>query len=175
VNDIDAGGPAPGRLAADLFDVLGVIRRVSRRVVRAAWQEEPLSPAQSELLRLAAGRPGIGVADAAHELRLAPNTVSTVVGKLADAGLLERGRNASDGRAVRLTITAKAERRLASWRDVRAEVGADALARLSAADREALAAAVPVLRRLAAELEASDPRVPALNGAATIRRADDNR
>jgi DNA-binding MarR family transcriptional regulator len=155
VNDIDIAEPGPGDLAAGLFDVLSVIRRVTRRAVRAAWPEEPLSPAQSELLRLAAGRPGIGVADAAHELRLAPNTVSTVVGKLADAGLLDRGRDASDGRAVRLTVTAKAERRLASWRDVRAEVGAGALSRLSAADRDTLAAAIPALRRLAAQLEST--------------------
>ena len=62
--------------------------RSVRRTTRQAWQQEPLPPAQSELLRLAAGRPGITVADAAQELHLAPNTVSTLVGRLTGFGLL---------------------------------------------------------------------------------------
>ena len=66
----------------------------------------------------------MSVADAAHELRLAPNTVSTLVGKLTAAGLLDRGRSASDGRSVRLAVTDKARHRMASWRDLRAEIAA---------------------------------------------------
>ena len=89
-----------------------MIRRTARRAARQAWTQQPLPPAQSELLRLAAARPGITVADAAQELRLAPNTVSTLVGRLTDAGLLRRERSAQDGRAALLTVTEKAKRRL---------------------------------------------------------------
>jgi DNA-binding MarR family transcriptional regulator len=140
-------------LAAELLGAISAIRRIARRAARSAWHAEPLPPAQSELLRLAAARPGIGVADAAHELRLAPNTVSTLVGRLTAAGLLNRSRGVSDGRSVRLSITGKAEQRVAEWRDLRAELAGRALGRLTAADRKALADAVPALLRFAAQLE----------------------
>ena len=138
---------------AELLGAIGLLRRATRRAARQAWHREPLPPAQSELLRLAARRPGITVADAAQELHLAPNTVSTLVGKLTSAGLLRRGRSASDGRTALLTITDRASTRLAEYRDLRAELAGQALARLSAADRRALSAAVPVLLKLAAGME----------------------
>ncbi len=129
------------------------IRRIARRGARQAFAGEPLPPAQSELLRLAAARPGLSVADAAHELRLAPNTVSTLVGRLTAAGLLERTRAVSDGRSVRLSVTEAARQRIAGWRDLRAELAARSLDRLSAGDREAIADALPALLRFAASLE----------------------
>jgi len=153
VNDISAGAQ---ELAAELLAVISTIRRITRRAAREAWADEPLPPAQSELLRLAAAQPGISVADAAHELRLAANTVSTLVGRLTAAGLLDRARAASDGRSVRLTVTDQARQRLAGWRDLRAEVAAPALDRLSGAERQAIAAAVPALLRLAAQLEGNE-------------------
>jgi DNA-binding MarR family transcriptional regulator len=139
--------------AAELVSAVSAIRRTLRRAVREVWRAEPLPPAQSELLRLAAARPALSVAEAAAELRLAPNTVSTLVSKLAAKGLLERGRTASDGRAVRLTVTAAARRRIAEFRDLRAELAARAVDGLSGEDQQLLAAAVPALFRLAGRLE----------------------
>jgi DNA-binding MarR family transcriptional regulator len=164
VNDIVAGrarGRAPGTeadptaaiVAADLFNAISVIRRTARRATRQAWTDQPLPPAQSELLRLAAARPGMTVADAAQELRLAPNTVSTLVGRLAEAGLISREKSAQDGRTVLLVATDKARRRLAQFRDLRAELAGRAIERMPAADLHALAAAVPALLRLAERLE----------------------
>jgi DNA-binding MarR family transcriptional regulator len=157
VNDIvdHPARPAEGTLAlaTELLGTISAIRRIARRAARLVWQDEPLPPAQSELLRLAAARPGLSVADAAHELRLAPNTVSTLVGRLTAGGLLDRSRAVSDGRSVRLSVTEAARRRIAGWRDLRAELGARALDQLSAADRDTLAAALPALQRFAAQLE----------------------
>jgi DNA-binding MarR family transcriptional regulator len=167
VNDITAvtgNGPRPQRdqpgsrdeprnAAAELFTAISVIRRTARRAARRAWAQQPLPPAQSELLRLAAARPGVTVADAAQELRLAPNTVSTLVGRLTDAGLLRRERSAQDGRAALLTTTEKARQRLAEFRDLRAELAGQALAQLPAQDRDALARAVPALLRLSEHME----------------------
>jgi DNA-binding MarR family transcriptional regulator len=154
VNDIvDFTRAGTVGLAGDLLGAISAVRRVARRAARAAWPEEPLPTAQSELLRLAAARPGISVAEAAHELRLAPNTVSTLVGRLTAAELLDRARAESDGRSVRLTVTAKATRRIAEWRDLRAELAARALDRLTPDDRRALAEAVPALLRFSAQLE----------------------
>jgi DNA-binding MarR family transcriptional regulator len=162
VNDITGAPPRPAStpqtlaLATELLAAVSAIRRIARREARLAWPDEPLPAAQSELLRLAAARPGLSVADAAHELRLAPNTVSTLVGRLTEAGLLDRTRAVSDGRSVRLSVTGQATRRIASWRDLRAELGARALDQLPTSDRQALADAVPALQRFAAQLEKED-------------------
>jgi DNA-binding MarR family transcriptional regulator len=155
VNDI--AGTGSQRLAAEVLGAISAIRRVARRATRAAWTAEPLPQAQSELLRLAAARPGIGVAEAAQELRLAPNTVSTLVGRLTAAGLLERTRAVSDGRSVRLSVTDKGARRIAEFRDLRAELASRALDRMTANDRQVLADAGPALLRFAAQLEEEQP------------------
>jgi DNA-binding MarR family transcriptional regulator len=157
VNDIANGSGGPGAThaaAADLFAAISVVRRAARRAARQAWTQQPLPPAQSELLRLAAARPGITVADAAQELRLAPNTVSTLVGRLTDAGLLSRERGAQDARTALLAVTDKATKRIAEFRDLRAELAGQALAGLTARDQETLAAAVPALQHLAERIEA---------------------
>jgi DNA-binding MarR family transcriptional regulator len=166
VKDVDEGGagyaasaatadpPAPQAFAADLLAAISAVRRTTRRATRHASPAEPLPPTRSELLRLAASRPGISVAEAARELRLAPNTVSTMVGDLAAQGLISRGRSSADARTVRLSATGRARQRLAQWRDLRAELTARALSELPARDQTALGAAIPALVHLAERLEA---------------------
>ena len=155
VNDVSvAAGEAAKTEAAELLAAMGAVRRVARRAVRSSAQAGALPPARSELLRLTARRPGISVAEAAQELRLAPNSVSTMVSQLAADGLLTRGRVAADGRSVRLTVTDEGAARVGQWRDIRAELAGRALERLSSADRRAISAAVPALARLAEQMEA---------------------
>jgi len=150
VNDIAA---ETQELATELLAAISAIRRIVRRAARMAGLDEPLPAAQYELLRLAAARPGLSVADAAHELRLAPNTVSTLVGRLTAEGLLDRARAVSDGRSVRLSATDKARRRIAGRQDLRAEVATRALGQLAEGDRQALADALPALLRFVAQLD----------------------
>jgi DNA-binding MarR family transcriptional regulator len=150
VNEVNGDGKAE---AAELLAAMGAIRRVTRRAVRNAAHAEPLPPARSELLRLAARRPGLSVAEAAHELRLAPNSVSTMVSQLAADGLLSRGRATGDGRTVRLTVTEKGAARVAQWRDVRVEMTGRALDTLAEADRQSIRLALPALARLAERME----------------------
>jgi DNA-binding MarR family transcriptional regulator len=135
-----------------LLEAIGAVRRITRRAVRTSVHD-PLPPARSELLRLAARRPGIGVAEAAAELRLAPNSVSTMVSKLTEDGLLHRGRVATDGRSVRLTITDKGAARIDQWQDIRVDLAGRAIDRLTVADRRVLMAAIPALTRLAEQME----------------------
>jgi len=151
VNDVSADQAKAD--AAELLAALGAVRRVARQALRLSAYAEALPPARSELLRLANRRPGISVAEAAQELRLAPNSVSTMVSKLAEDGLLSRDRAAADGRSVLLTVTDKGAARITQWRDIRAELAGRALERLGAADRAALQAAVPALARLAGQME----------------------
>lgn len=148
-----ASQPPAQAAAAELFTAISAIRRTARRAARQVWAQQPLSPAQSELLRLAAARPGLTVAEAAVELRVAPNTISTLVGRLTEAGLMNREKSARDGRAALLTVTDKAQQRLAEFRDLRAELAGEALARLTPQDQRALLAAVPALLRLSDEME----------------------
>jgi DNA-binding MarR family transcriptional regulator len=144
--------------AAELLAAISIVRRTARRTVRQVWHEEPLPAAQSELLKLTMERPGITVADAAQELRLAPNTVSTLVGRLTAAGLLSRTRGRADGRTALLTVTEKARHRVAGFRDLRAELAARAMHQLSEADQRALTQVTPALVRLAERMEASEMR-----------------
>jgi len=139
--------------AQELLTVVAAIRRTARRAVRHSAHADPLPPARSELLRLTAANPGISVADAAHELGLAPNSVSTLVSKMTADGLLDRQRGESDGRAAELRVTPAGAERVARWRDIRAELTARALERLDAADQEAIGHALPALARLATAME----------------------
>jgi DNA-binding MarR family transcriptional regulator len=159
VNDVS--GPADDDVkaadvkaeAAGLLAAVGSIRRVARRAVRSSAAAGALPPARSELLRLTARRPGISVAEAAQELRLAPNSVSTMVSKLTADGLLTRGKADSDGRSVRLTVTPAGTERIAQWQDIRADTVGRALGLLNEADRRAIQAAIPALNRLAEQME----------------------
>lgn len=155
-SDSRAGRPAADSraLAGELLAATGAIRRVVRRAVRHSAVAQALPPARSELLRLTARQPGISVADAAHELRLAPNSVSTMVGQLTADGLLTRSRADSDGRSVRLAVTQAGAERVAQWQDIRADVAASALDLISEPDRQAIRAAIPALNRLAEQMEA---------------------
>src|SRR5665648_438557 len=78
------------RLADDLFTAVGQLRRHGRRLGGGPVSAGALSGAQVELVRLVRRRPGLSVAEAAAELALAPNTVSTLVGQLAEVDVLTR-------------------------------------------------------------------------------------
>jgi DNA-binding MarR family transcriptional regulator len=140
-------------LADDLLDAVSTLRRAIRR--RSARPEalSALTGAQAELVRLLRRRPGTSIAEAAGELGLAANTVSTLVRQLADAGIVERSVDKADRRVARLDLRPSVRRTVEAWRDRRLEALDDALAGLSPAERSALEAAVPVLARLAGHLD----------------------
>ncbi|MEU5851674.1 MarR family winged helix-turn-helix transcriptional regulator [Saccharopolyspora shandongensis] len=169
-------GDADSRAVADeLTTVISTLRRVVRRSLRAELPMPDLRGAQVELLQVVEQQPGVGVAGAARQLRMAANSASTLVNQLARAGLLRRETDPADRRAVRLHLTDAAAHRVAAWRQARTRLVGDALAELSAADREAVADALRGLRALALALEGggTDGRdggaVP--GPAAVVRRA----
>jgi DNA-binding MarR family transcriptional regulator len=143
-------------LAEQLYAAVGLLRRHARRIGGRPWGDSAgdraPTTAQLELIRLVRRTPGLSVADAAAELGVAPNTVSTLVRQLTDAGILERGRDAADGRVVRLQLSADTRRRVEQWRDRRTAVTARALAGLPPDDRAALARALPILAAVAGAL-----------------------
>ncbi|TWV33912.1 MarR family transcriptional regulator [Streptomyces misionensis] len=147
------GGQAPpGTFETELTDALVGIQRLIRRRLRGGLAGPRLRGAEVELLRLVESRPGIGVSEAARELHLASNSVSTLVNQLVRDGYLVRETDPADRRAARLRLTGAAEKRLEDWHRRRADLVGRQLNRLDEADREALHAALPALRRLAGHL-----------------------
>ncbi|MEU6417928.1 MarR family winged helix-turn-helix transcriptional regulator [Streptomyces spiralis] len=142
----------PQAYAEELADALvGVLRPIRRRL-RAGLTVPRLRGAEVELLRLVEARPGIGVSEAAKELHLAGNSVSTLVNRLVRDGQLVRETDPADRRAARLLLTEAAGARLRDWRERRAALVRRQVERLDQADRDALSAAIPALRRLADNL-----------------------
>jgi DNA-binding MarR family transcriptional regulator len=143
----------PVALGDELMATMAKMRRQVRRTLRPQGIGPQLRGAQLELLRVAVERPGVGVAAAARELHLAANSVSTLVNQLTDLDMLVRETDPADRRAIRLYPTDAAVKRMAEWRTARAELIGDGIAALSAADRAAIAAALPALRTLLSTLD----------------------
>ncbi|HEV2590778.1 MAG TPA: helix-turn-helix domain-containing protein [Gaiellaceae bacterium] len=140
-------------MPADQFlDALSALQRATRRAIARPAKLAPLTGAQLELVRLVRRNPGISVTDAAAELRLAPNTVSTLVRQLTDERVLVRTADASDRRVARLDLPPGLRREVEAWRDRRVEAMEAALAALTPEERTKLEAALPALARLAAEV-----------------------
>src|SRR5689334_17159002 len=124
--------------ATELVELLGTFRSGVRKRVQADLDLPALPYAQVELLRLVDDQPGITVAEAARRLRLAGNTVSTLVGQLTRLGYLDRRPDPADKRVARLALAPAGEKRLALWRSRRTELVEAAYGRLAAADRDTL-------------------------------------
>ena len=153
-------------LAEELFAAVGHLRRQGRRLGGGPVPAATLSGAQVELVRLVRRRPGVSVAEAAAELALAPNTVSTLVGQLAGANVLTRVSDPKDRRVARLTLTTPVRERVERWRDQRALATAEAIADLEASQRADLERAVPIIARLAATLGPAAQAPPTSQGQA---------
>ncbi|KAF5991671.1 MarR family winged helix-turn-helix transcriptional regulator [Streptomyces sp. WAC00263] len=135
-----------------LADALAGVQRLIRRRLRSGTTAPRLRGAEVELLRLVVARPGIGVSEAAKELYLAGNSVSTLVKQLDRDGYLNRETDPADRRAARLLPTPAADARLRDWRERRTALVRRQVARLDEAERAALEAALPALRKLAVNL-----------------------
>ena len=139
-------------LVDDLFQAVGMLRRHIRRGVGRPWPAEPLTGAQGEVVRLVRRRPGISVTEAAAEIGVAPNTVSTLVRSLTAAGVIERDTDPADRRVARLTLTPAARIAVEEWRERRSHYAVRAVAELDDEERRALATALPIITRLAERL-----------------------
>jgi DNA-binding MarR family transcriptional regulator len=146
----------PVELGDQLMTTMAAMRRQVRRELRPQGIGPQLRGAQIELLRVASDRPGIGVAAAARELHLAANSVSTLVNQLTDLGMVVRETDPADRRAIRLYPTDAAVARMREWRSARAELVGAGIATMSPADRAAIAAVLPALRTLLANLDGRD-------------------
>ncbi len=134
--------PRPG-LGADLLAVVAHLNRLATQRIRM-----PLPAAQARLLATieAHGEARIGALAAIDHC--SQPTMTAQVRRLEEAGLVARTVDPGDARAVRIHITAKGRRTLNAVRADRAAAIEPQLAELAPGERQVLAEAVGVLRRL---------------------------
>jgi DNA-binding MarR family transcriptional regulator len=149
--DADAAA-AFAQLADELLNAMTSIRRSGRAAAGRPAELAALTMAQIDLVRLVRRRPGVSVGEAADALRLAANTVSTLVRQLTEAGLLIRTPDQSDRRVARLELTGEMQDKVGAFRDRRVALLAHTMAGLAPRDRRRVEGAVEVLAQLAARL-----------------------
>ncbi|MER5640700.1 MarR family transcriptional regulator [Kitasatospora sp. NPDC002227] len=142
--------------AQRLTDVITRLRRALRSSIRTDYPWESLPMAQVELLQTLAAAP-LRVGELAARQRLAPNTVSGLVGKLLDAGFVDRQPDPGDRRTARIALTPAGHQQLRDWQGAHERRLADALESLTPAHREAVMNALPGLEQLARALAATTP------------------
>jgi DNA-binding MarR family transcriptional regulator len=92
---------------------------------------------------------GVRQGDLAELMNISAPSMTRLVDLLEEAGWVERRRDLADQRCLLLLLSPVGRKTLDTLRDESATVLSQELAELSADERAALAAAVPVLRRLA--------------------------
>jgi DNA-binding MarR family transcriptional regulator len=108
------------RLAVDEVVNVAEFRAALRRFLRHSERiarKSGLTPQRHLLLLMIKGAPDGSeqstVTDLAERLQLAQSTVTELVRRAEEAGLLRREQSAADGRVAHLRLTAEGERRLA--------------------------------------------------------------
>ncbi|GAB2689899.1 MarR family winged helix-turn-helix transcriptional regulator [Kitasatospora kifunensis] len=142
--------------AQQLTDVVTRLRRALRSSIRTDYPWESLPMAQVELLQTLAAAP-LRVGELAARQKLAPNTVSGLVGKLLDAGFVDRQADPGDRRTARIALTQAGHQQLADWQRAHERRIATALATLSPAEHDAVMAALSGLDHLARALAGGTP------------------
>ena len=147
-------------LAQDFREAL----RHSIYLVRRLDADGELSAAQISLLKMLmdaapaternASSAGVRVGEIARNLGVKVPSATEQIIKLERAGLARREPDPSDSRAVRVTLTEAGLAAVASANERRNAVMAGILSSLSDDDRAALAAALPVIGRINATLQA---------------------
>jgi DNA-binding MarR family transcriptional regulator len=134
-------------LAADIAPGLG--RSIARLARRLRQQDDGgLSPTLSAALWTIAREGPLSLGELAARERVAPPSVTKIVGKLEARGLVERRADEADRRVWRVTATTAGRDHLESSRRRRNAWFTDQLAGLDAPALERLAAAVDVLEGL---------------------------
>ncbi|WP_193047253.1 MarR family winged helix-turn-helix transcriptional regulator [Mycolicibacterium baixiangningiae] len=130
-------------------DLLAVVARLNRLATQRT--RLPLPWAQARLLSTIEDQGEARISDLAALDHCSQPTMTTQVRRLEDAGLVTRTTDPIDARAVLIRITDKGRTVLAQARIDRAAAINPRLEQLSPEDRETLAAAVDVIKRLLAQ------------------------
>ena len=124
------------------------VGRLSRRL-RSTAAAGSLTATEVDVLVAAERQGPVRLSDLAAFAGLTPTMLSRLVPKLEQAGLIRRLPDGADRRVCRVEATGKGHRLLERVRSERNDALSRRLAELDSSQREALAAAVPVLEELA--------------------------
>lgn len=130
------------------MNVVGHFRTVIRAIqAHSAWVERQCGVSAAQLWALweIHGDPGLRVKDISERLSIQPATASNLLDKLQAKGLIRRDRCGPDQRVVQLFPTEAGEALLAQAPGPAEGALLNALARLSAAELEALGASLALL------------------------------
>lgn len=134
----------------DTTDVANRLRPAVTRLARLLRQQDEgeLTPTMRAALGTISREGPLTLGELAAIEQVAPPTVTKVVGKLEDAGLVERENDDSDRRICRVSLSDAGRRRLDSDRKRRRAWLTGQLERLDADELERLDAAVEIIERL---------------------------
>jgi DNA-binding MarR family transcriptional regulator len=135
-------------VARALLLCVGLLRRRLRQMPVTGALSFPETAALSRLDR---GGPAAG-ADLARKEQISPQSMGATLGELEARGLVKRQPDPTDGRRIVLSISAAGRRELNRRRSARVEQLAEGLADFTRAELDQLAAAAPLIERLAYEL-----------------------
>jgi len=139
----------PGHVEDELATRLRLaIGRLNRRIRLATNDVPPLQ--LSTLVTLDQHGP-LRPGEVAQREAVAPPTMTRVLAALDERGLVVRSADPSDARSVRVALSPEGARALAQIRSERTALLGARLARLTDAQRAALAAAMPAIEALVAD------------------------
>jgi DNA-binding MarR family transcriptional regulator len=142
---------APPEAGADADVLPSGLRLAVMRLGRRLRQQAVGQVTASQLSALASvnGRGPLSLGELAGIEQIAPPSMTRIAARLEDMGLVERRIDAADRRVARLAITPAGEDLLSETRTRRDLYLARCLQRFTEEERRTLAAALPLLERLA--------------------------
>lgn len=135
-------------MARALFLCMGLLRR---RLRQNPVADVLTFPQMAALSRLDRGGPATG-ADLARQEQISPQSMGATIGELEARGFITRQPDPTDGRRILLSISASGRREVNRRRDARVEQLTAGLADFTDAEIAQIAAAVPLIERLAHRL-----------------------
>jgi DNA-binding MarR family transcriptional regulator len=170
--DLPPTVPAEGAEQLDDLEVVARLRLSIARLARRLRQEAGtgLSPSQHSALITITLHGPLTLGRLARIEQVAPPTITRIVVKLEDDGLVARTVDPTDRRVSRVAITTEGERRLDHGRNRRNVWLAQRLRTFPPADRRRLEAALDVLEALAASPEGDVGTIDATDAPAAVIR-----
>lgn len=138
------------RSVSDAVVAAEAFRRIVRSLRLSASEVERaagITSAQLLVLTVLARQPGIGLGELAGRVLTDPSSVSVVLSRLVDGGLVSRKVNVEDARRVRLTLTSRGRATLAKAPESAPERFLEAVQGLRSPTRRSLAHGLAAVAR----------------------------
>lgn len=147
---------APARLLDPVLDFMRLLWEIEHRLQETSKRMRVrlgITGPQRLVLRVVHRFPGVSAGELAQILHLHPSTITGIVQRLVDRGLLERTADPSDSRRVRLQLKPAGRKHTRATRGTIERAVSDALVRAGAAN---VKSARKVLAEIALGLRGSD-------------------